>query len=270
MLDAIRPPVTLPSRVKKLKSSYMQYKSSLPALVAALLLASSAAHAALINLGPGSFTPLAPVITFSEQAVGTVNPVYTGINAGSLGLVDITFAASFVGQTITGTTVRTLTGSPTGPLTLNNGAGSGITRIVEDGAAPTSPVLSGDPIFNGPVSVLFSVPVAAVGLSAGFFNAVGGTSITAYDVNGAVLGSIVNSELGIEFYGLADSTGANVIKGISFYITGNEPAGFAIDNLTFGSREVLVNNAPDAGSSSLLMLLSILGCVAFRRRRTAA
>jgi hypothetical protein len=179
--------------------------------------------------------------------------------------VGVTFAGSFVGQTITGGSVKTLTGLPTGPLTL----GAGDTFITTDGANPTSPVLSGTPTFNGPISVLFSVPVAAVGLAGGFFDNINSTSITAFDANGAVLGTITNSQTGIEFYGLADSSGAAVIKGISFYITGAEAAGFAIDNLTFGGAEVIVGRVPDAGSTFLFFSAVLGAMVAFRRRMLA-
>ena len=236
----------------------------LTAVATFVALGSTAAQAVLVNLGPGSFTPAATTITFSEYAVGTVNPSYS-LSAGSLGTVGVTFAASFVGQTITGGAVKTLSGSPTGPLTLS---GAGITKIAVDGANPTSPILSGDPIYNGPISVLFSVPVAAVGLSGGFFDAIGGTSITAFDSAGVVLGTIVNTALGIQFYGLADSGGASVIKGISFYITGPEPFGFGIDNLTFGGGEVIAGT-PDGGYS-LLMLGGIVGIMSLMRRRLAS
>lgn len=235
------------------------------ALALGLAIGLTPLHASLVNLGAGSFTPAASVITFDEVALGTVNPVYNFPNAGTLGAVTVSFGASFVGQTITGGFPNTLTGSPTGPLTL----GAGNVETVNDGApGATSPVLSGEPIFNGPISVLFSVPVAAVGLKGGFFDAVGATTITAFDANGAALGSIVNSVTGFEFYGLADSTGAAVIKGISFYITGNEPAGFQIDNLTFGGGEV-INGVSDTGST-LLFFSAVLGAVmAFRRRLLA-
>ena len=74
-----------------------------------------------------------------------------------------------------------------------------------------------------------------MGLDGGFFNQVNSTTIQAYDSMGNVLGSITNSKTGIEFYGLMDSSGLNVIQGISFFITGPEPFGFNIDNVTFGA-----------------------------------
>ena len=208
-------------------------------ILVALLALGATLDAALQNLGPGAFTPAATQITFSEagRSVGDANPVYTFQNISGLGNVTVSFGGSFVGQTLTGTTVVTLANSkPSAPLRL---AADSPTNIVTDSSNPTSPVLSGTPRFNGPVSVLFSVPVAAVGLEGGYFNAIGGTSIEAYDAQGNVLGRVTNTQLGIEFYGLKDSSGQNVIKGISFFITGNEPAGFAIDNLTFGALEQL-------------------------------
>jgi hypothetical protein len=229
-----------------------------------LLLAALPASAVLVDLGPGSFTPAATVITFSEPGypVGTVNPVYS-LAAGTLGMVTVSFGGHFVGQAAGGGFPVTLIDTtPTGPLALDPAAPA--TSIVTDAAAPTSPVLSGTPIFNGPISVLFSVPVAAVGLSGGFFDAVGSTTITAFDATGATLGSIVNTVEGIEFYGLADSTGANVIKGISFYITGPEPAGFGIDNLTFGAADVVVI-VPEPGVG--ILLATGLGSLLFFSRR---
>jgi hypothetical protein len=126
--------------------------------------------------------------------------------------------------------------------------------------------LSGTPQFNGPISVLFSTPVAGVGLKGGFFDAIGATSITAFDANGGVLGSIVNSALGFEFYGLADASGNNVISGISFYITGNEPAGFEIDNLTFGAKEAINPQVPEPGTM-LLLASGAVGLIGRLRRR---
>jgi hypothetical protein len=214
----------------------------------------SLAEAALVNLGPGSFTPAASVITFSEFPVGTTNPTYV------LGGNTITFGDHFIGQTVTSGFPATLTGSPTGgSLSLVQAN----TFITSDSANPSSPVLSGTPVFNGPISIHFSTPVAAVGLDGGFFDAIGGTTIQAFDSTGASLGTITNSMFGIEFYGLFDSSGSN-IAGISFYITGAEPAGFAIDNVTFGNADVVVPTPEPAAFAVLGMALLGLGIT--RRR----
>jgi len=215
-------------------------------LLLGLALATSA-PAQLIRIASGDFTPEASVITFSEVAYGSLNPEFT-VATATLGLVDVSFASHFVGQSRSGSSVVTLTGSPTGPLALD--FTSGTVFITDDGANPTSPVLSGSPTFNGPISVFFSKPVAAVGLDGGYFNAIGGTSIEAFNASGSSLGIVHNQAFGIEFFGLADASGANVISGISFYITGPEPAGFAIDNLTFGSAAEVAAPLPGGGGGA--------------------
>lgn len=228
------------------------------AVVGCMALMVAPAGAALVNLGPGSFTPAASVITFSEPGypLGMQNPTY------HLGGNTVRFGTNFSGQTVSGGGVRTLTGAPTGPLTLVYDVDNP-TFIANDGANPTSPTLSGTPLFNGPISVMFDTPVAAVGLSGGYFDAIGATTIEAYGADGGILGSITNSQTGIEFYGLFDNGGAN-IAGISFYITGNEPAGFVIDNFTFGNADV-IRGVPEPGTL-LLLGSGLLGLAGLRRR----
>ena len=237
----------------------MRLPASILGAAGAVALA-SAAQAALINLGPGSFTPAASVITFSEPGrnIGDTDPIYA--IAGNT----ISFGEYFLGQTVVGGGVRTLTGSPTTPLSLVQ---NGNAFITTDGANPTSPVLSGTPRFNGPISFTFATPVAAVGLSGGYFDAIGATTIEAFDSAGLSLGSIVNSAIGVEFYGLFDSSGSN-IAGVSFYITGSEPAGFAIDNVTFGDADVVVNAPEPATLAAFGAMLAGLG-LSRRARRQA-
>jgi hypothetical protein len=230
------------------------------------------AGATLVDLGAGSFVPLAPEITYDEVALGTVDPSIT-VNAGTLGNVTVTSAGSFVGQTIFAihSGVNSISGEPTpGPLTLNTGATGTTVFTVNDGApGATSPTLSGSPTFNGPISIMFSQPVAAVGLKGGFFDAVGSTEIEAFDANGNSLGSIFNTVTGFQFYGLADSTGAQDISGISFYVNGTEPAGFEIDDLTFGAADVLVappGGVPEVGSTLGLLSGSLFGLALLRKR----
>lgn len=192
----------------------------------------------LFNLGEESFVAQADIVTFSEFTLGTENPSRVFENIPDLGTVEISFGTNFVGQVRTGNSVVTLSDSdPDGPLEFDTSSPAVFTT--NDGASDTSPVLSGSPTFNGPISILFSQPVGAVGLRGGFFDAVGSTTIEAYDSDGNSLGSIVNSTTGFEFFGLATTTGENVISGVSFFITGNEVSGFEIDDVTFGTIDVV-------------------------------
>jgi hypothetical protein len=240
-------------------------RKTLAVAVALAGVASSSAGAQLVRIGPGSFTPGATVITFSEQPLNTDNPVYTFASVPDLGSVTVSFAGAFNGQTVTGGFPSTLTGSPSGPLSLNT---SYRTFITTDSDNPTSPVLSGDPTFNGPIVLFFSTPVAAVSLDGGYFNTVGATTITGFDALGNALGSFTNSVLGIETYGFADASGNNVISGLAFYITGDEPAGFAIDNVTFGAASV-VQITPEPATMTLFAT-GLIGVFAAARRRRRA
>ena len=248
-------------------------RKTLLIVACAAVLSSRDARATLVNLGPGSFTPQAPVITFDEVPLGTTNPSIPKLNTPDLGDVTVSFAGAFVGQTVSGGFPVTLVDHiPSSPLTLD--LLSPATVTVNDGApGATSPVLSGTPTFNGPISVLFSKPVAGVALKGGYFDAVNSTTIEAYDANGNSLGTITNSVTGFEFYGLADSSGGEVIKGVSFYITGNEPAGFEIDDVTFGAASV-INITPAAapavsprGMILLSLLLAATGWLVLWRQR---
>lgn len=142
-------------------------------------------------------TPGAALITFSEYPVGTViTTQYQNLGA--------TFSCSCF--------------------------------ITDDAANPTSPVLSGSPLFTGPITVTFvnpndgTTPAVATNVSfdAGYFDTVGSTQITYTDLSGATIGTVQNSQLGIEHF-----TAPNGIHGITLSIVGSEPAGFALDNLAF-------------------------------------
>lgn len=142
-----------------------------------LFASSQLATAAVIRITEANFVAGSGLITFSEVGfpVGTVNPTYTAAQyGGGVGSPTVTFEGFFTGQAL-GTALTCpagaaltgcVVGSPTGPLSLDAAAPN--TSIVNDGAVPTSPVLSGTPVFNGPIAILFSVDVAGVGLQGGF------------------------------------------------------------------------------------------------------
>lgn len=231
------------------------------------------AQAGIIKIPEGAFVAGSGLITFSEKTLGTVNPTYAPADyGGGAGSPTVTFEGFFTGQSLG--TVATcppgaavsgcVIGSPTGPLSLAAGAPN--TSIVNDNAAPDSPVLSGTPTFNGPIAILFDVDLAGVGLSGGFFNAIGGTAITAFARDGTNLGQVVNTATGIEFLGLVTDDGTEQIAGLLFSLVGPEPAGFGIDNVRFGRAGQVVppGRVPEPGSLALLGLA--LAGLAYSRR----
>lgn len=190
-------------------------------------------------------------ITFSEFPVSTSNPVYPAASyGGGASSPTVSFQGFFAGQAL-GTAANCpvgaaltgcVVGAPSNPLTLL--ATSPNTSIVSDVANPTSPVLSGTPTFNGAIAMIFSSNQAAVGLDGGFFNAAGGTAITAFRRDGTIIGSVSNVGLGIEFLGLATSDRSETIAGLLFSLVGAEPAGFAIDNVRFGTGSQIAGGTP--------------------------
>jgi hypothetical protein len=254
-----------------------QYLPRALALAGAFLFATTAS-AAVIRIDESAFIAGSGLITFSEFAAGTVNPTYApSAYGGGAGAPTVTFDGYFTGQSAGSSSPAScpagaavsgcVLGNPTGPLSL--AAASPDTFITTDGSNPTSPVLSGTPQFNGSIAILFSTPQAGVGLDGGFFDAIGGTAITAYDSAGNVLGSVTNSGTGIEFLGLVTDNGAATISGLLFSLVGSEPAGFAIDNLRFGGQgQVTPGPTPvPEPATAALFGAGLLGMMMVRRRK---
>lgn len=239
------------------------------------LIAVGTANAGVIKIDESAFTAGAGLITFSEFGLGTENPTYNPSDYG--GGVDsptVTFGGFFTGQSLGGAgdcpagaaLSGCVIGAPNAGLTLD--PMSPKTFITNDGANPTTPVLSGNPLFNGPVTILFDKDLAGVGLVGGFFDAIGGTAITSFDRDGNVIGSVQNDELGIEFLGLVTDDKSNSIAGLQFSLVGAEPAGFAIDNLRFGVADQIISPVSAPGSLALLGL-GLTGIGLSRRKRAA-
>jgi hypothetical protein len=234
----------------------------------------STSNAAIIKIDESAFNAQAGLITFSEKASGTINPVYTASEyGGGASAPIVSFGGTFTGQTVGQAPIPAgavasgvVNGTPTGSLSLLSGSPN--TFITNDSANPTSPVLSGTPTFNGPISILFNTDQAGVGLTGGFFDNIGSTAITAFARDGSTLGSVVNTVRGIEFLGLVTGDGSNQIAGLQFSLVGNENAGFAIDNVRFGTAgQIVVPGATDVPEPFTIVGTLMGGAAALRMRK---
>jgi hypothetical protein len=109
--------------------------------------------------------------------------------------------------------------------------------ITEDGANPTSPVLSGEPRFEGSIEGHFVRPgtheattVNLLQLDAGYIDDPGSVEIVAHLANGRTRTALAD-HLGIDQISIS----ARGIESFTVQEVGPEDAGFAIDNLGFGS-----------------------------------
>jgi hypothetical protein len=235
----------------------------------------SPAHAAIIQIDQSAFVAGAGTITFSELPLGTQNPVYTpALYGGGAGSPTVTFGGFFTGQslgnTCGGVASGCVVGNPTGPLSL--AANSPATFIANDSAQLNPPILSGTPLFNGPIAIHFSTPQTGVGLVGGFFDSIGSTAITAYDSNGNVIGSVTNNQTGDEFLGLVTADQSATISGLLFSLVGAENAGFDVDTIRFGvGAQVVVppTGAVPEPSTWAMMILGFagVGFMAYRRKQ---
>ena len=210
--------------------------------------------------------------------MGTENPSYTAADyGGDAGSPGVTFGGWFLGQSLSldpstdcpgAAATACIIGTPTGPLSLDPDAAP--TFISGDIANPTSPVLSGTPQFNGGIAVLFDTLVTGVGFDGGVFNTSNSTGITAFDIDGNILGTVTNEGTGIEFLGLATTLGEALIAGVFLDLVGNEPSGFAIDNLRFGEAgEVVITNEVPIPGAIPLFLAGLAGLGAAKRKKAA-
>ena len=254
----------------------MTYSQKAAAIAALMFGLAGPASASIIQVDQAAFVSGSGLITFSEFASGTSNPVYTpAVYGGGAASPTVTFGGYFTGQSAGSTNpgacpsgavvTGCVLGNPTGPLSLD--PNSPATFITGDGAMPTSPVLSGTPTFNGSIAIKFSAPQVGVGLIGGYFDAVGSTAITAYDVNGNVIGSVTNNQTGDEFLGLVTSDNSATIAGLLFSLVGDEPAGFDVDNIRFGVAGQVIVTPPTTTPEPVSLALLGTGLVSLAAAR---
>lgn len=108
--------------------------------------------------------------------------------------------------------------------------------ITTDTSNPTSPVLSGSPVFQGEIRGTFVNPdsgrtrtVDSFSLDVGYINAPGSVKVIVYGLGGSRIGVLSADRTGIvRITSTFPRSASFVVKALS-----DEPAGFAIDNLLF-------------------------------------
>jgi lysophospholipase L1-like esterase len=109
--------------------------------------------------------------------------------------------------------------------------------IAADRDNPTSPALSGSPKFQGDITGTFvnadgtARTVDNFSIDVGYIDAIGTTTVTAYDAEGKKTESVVIDTYGMNTVPISDD-------GIASFTVADpdEPNGFAIDNLTFSGQ----------------------------------
>ncbi|MCZ8146779.1 MAG: PEP-CTERM sorting domain-containing protein [Roseomonas sp.] len=203
------------------------------------------ARPGVVRLSEGQFRAGAGRITFSEVPRGTRNPVYTPeMYGGRPNDPTVRFGGYLLGRRLGGfgecprgaAATGCLAGTPRMPLQIDPDAPPAFTAF-DDTPSIRDVQISGSPLWNGPIAILFSRDIAGVGLLGGWFDAAGGTAITVYDRQGMSLGRAENRTEGREFLALATADLGQRIAALEFHLVGREPGGFGIDNIRFGDSE---------------------------------
>lgn len=109
-------------------------------------------------------------------------------------------------------------------------------QVVTDSCAPDSPVIAANATFSGPVFINFNKKVSGITLDAGCFDAVKSTRVTIYGDNGFKVDKVFNPNGDKLYHTFKFNFGENVIKKVAIIPVGNEPAGFAVDNVKISYR----------------------------------
>jgi hypothetical protein len=216
-----------------------------------------AASAELVSLDQSQLNAATGTIVFTSAQIGAYADIPYAVSSGPFAGTEIVFGSYFQGQTPQGVDPVTIPGPPTPgqPLQLLYD-GNDYIQVVDDAASGGNPVLAGGPLtFRQPISILFTTPVIALGLTVGYLDQAGAVTIDAYDADGNEIGSVTSDTTGFQNFGLLASYGPS-ISGLT--IQGTDPAGFGIDNVFLAT--------PVPEPAGLMPLLAGLGGLMMRRR----
>ena len=216
-----------------------------------------AASADLLSVDQSELNAATGTIVFNAGQIGAYADIPYLVSSGPFAGTEIVFGSYFQGQTPQGVDPVTIPGPPTpGQPLLLQYDGNDYIQVVDDAASPGNPVLAGGPVtFRQPISILFTTPVIALGLTVGYLDQVGAVTIDAYDADGNEIGSVTNDTTGFQNFGLQASYGP-LISGLT--IQGTDPAGFGIDNVFLAT--------PVPEPTGLVPLLAGIGGLMMRRR----
>ena len=110
-------------------------------------------------------------------------------------------------------------------------------QVVSDDCDPTSPAFAHDTSYMGPVTFRFSDLVSAVSFDAGCFDAAKSTRVIVYGENNFRIEAQPNLNSNGAYAHFSFDYGENAIKKIVIRSIGDEPSGFAVDNLSVTVRD---------------------------------
>jgi hypothetical protein len=125
------------------------------------------------------------------------------------------------------------------------GSNGNLPIIANDGAMPTSPVLSPNPVYAGDFTMQFPIPATSVSFLSGYWDTVGSGIINAYNPGGNLIGTFTDTSLGVD--SITISGLGNI--GSVYFNSVNDPYGADIDNLSI--------TVPEPATVSLLGLAAL-------------